>query len=67
MVNVIANMLKPDTDLTINFNGGNEIEMAIAEGNANVEMNFSGENDIEEIDATENSNVTLNANEKLWV
>lgn len=63
MVNVIANTIKADTDLTINFNGGNEIEMAIAEGNANVEMNFSGENEIEEVYATENSNVTLNANE----
>ena len=51
MVDVTANELYTDNDLTMNFNGGNKIENVDVAGSAEVEMNYSGENEVEEVHA----------------
>ncbi|MBR3225411.1 MAG: hypothetical protein IKF78_08820 [Atopobiaceae bacterium] len=61
MQNVTANKFATDEDLTINFNGGNDIENTEISGSATVEMNFSGENKVEDIVATDESNLTISA------
>ena len=61
MVDVVANELRTDESLDMNFNGGNEIENVVVEGDANVEMSFTGENEVEDIYATDNANLTVNA------
>ncbi len=61
MVNVTAGTLYTDQDLTVNFNGGNEVGNVDVAGSAEVELNFTGENEVEEVHATESSDVTINA------
>lgn len=62
MAGVTAETLTTDEDLTVNFNGGNDIKAVITEGTADVGLNFSGDNEVEEVYATGSSNVTINAN-----
>ena len=62
MANVKANKFATDEDLTINFNGGNDIEQTEVSGSATVEMNFEGENKVEDIVAKDDSDLTINAN-----
>ena len=62
MFNVTAYTLATDQDLTMNFNGGNDLEDVTVKGDANVQMNFAGENEVEDVFAQDNSNVTINAN-----
>lgn len=62
MANVTANSFSTDEDLTINYNGGNDIENTEVTGSATVEMNFSGENEVEDIVAKDDSSLTINAN-----
>lgn len=62
MVNVVANTVQTDQDLTMNFNGGNEIEFVDVSGSAEVTANFDGENEVEDFQATEDANLTINAN-----
>ncbi len=61
MANVTANKFSTDEDLTINFNGGNDIENTEVSGSATVEMNFEGTNEVEDIVAKDDSNLTINA------
>lgn len=61
IVNVTANNLVVDEDLTVNFNGGNDVEEFDVRGSANVEVNFAGENEVEDTHAHDASNVTVNA------
>lgn len=63
MVDVIAERFSTDEDLSVSFNGGNEIDNFDIEGNANVEASFSGSNEVEDINAKDSSNVTINADE----
>ena len=62
MINVIANSVRVDEDLSVNFNGGNEVEVLTIEGSANVELNYSGENEVEDTHVYDQANVTVNAN-----
>ena len=61
MVNVVAETLTTNEDLTMNFNGGNEINDVYVKDSATVEMNFAGENEVEEVHASGTSDVTVNA------
>lgn len=62
MVGVTAGQFYTDENLSVNFNGGNNINNVIVEGSAEVDLSFSGENEVEEVHASDNSNVTINAN-----
>ena len=59
---VVAEDFFTDENLTVNFNGGNEIDAVGIGGSAEVTLNFAGENEVEDIVATENADVTINAN-----
>ena len=61
MADVTAGELYTDEDLSVQFNGGNNIEDVVAAGSAEVDLSFSGENEVEEVHATEDSDVTINA------
>ena len=61
MVGVTAGELYTDEDLSINFNGDNEIGTVNIEGSAEVDMNFTGENEVEEVHSSGESDVTINA------
>lgn len=61
MNDVTAGELYTDEDLSVNFNGGNEIEQVTVESSAEVELSFSGENEVEEVHAFDDSDVTINA------
>lgn len=61
MAGVTANELFSDEDLSVNFNGDNNIEQVNTAGSAEVELSFTGENEVEEVHASEQSNVTINA------
>ena len=63
MIDVTADKLTCDEDLTINFNGGNDIEHTQVTGDANVTLNFNGDNEVEDIEAYDNSDLTVNVNE----
>lgn len=63
MVDVTAGVVRTDEDLTMNFNGGNDVGAVVAEGDSNVKMNFDGKNQIEDVWAAENSDVTVNADD----
>lgn len=62
MSGVTAGEFFTDENLSVNFNGGNDIENVNIAGSAAVELTFAGENDVEEVHASGSSNVTLNAN-----
>ncbi|MBR3181489.1 MAG: LPXTG cell wall anchor domain-containing protein [Eggerthellaceae bacterium] len=62
MANVTASSMSVDEDLTVSFDGGNDIGVFDIEGSANVEVNFTGDNGVEDIHAHDSSNVTINAN-----
>ena len=62
MVDVTADVLYTDQDLSVNFNGGNEIKNVNVADSAEVDLNFSGENNVEEVRALDSSDVTINAN-----
>ena len=62
MENVTANDMHTDQDLSINFNGGNDIEVLRIDGSANVDVNFEGENEVEDTHVYDDANVTVNAN-----
>ena len=62
MVGVKAGELFADEDLSVSFNGGNDIDEVNVAGSAVVELSFAGENEVEEVRASESSNVTINAN-----
>lgn len=62
MVNVVANNMYTDESLTVNFNGGNDIEDFTVGGSATVEVNYAGENEVEDTHAVDNANLTVNAN-----
>ena len=61
MVNVTANELFTDENLTMNFNGGNEISQVEVAASAEVEMSFTGENEVAEVRAGDNADVAINA------
>lgn len=61
MANVTANNVRVDEDLTVNFNGGNDIEVFDVEGSANVDVNFTGENEVEDTHVRDNASATINA------
>ncbi len=61
MVGVTAGELYTDEDLSVNFNGGNDIEAVTVTGSAEVELGFSCENEVEEVHAFDKSDVTINA------
>lgn len=63
MIDVTADKLTCDEDLTINFNGSNDIEHTQVTGDANVTLNFNGDNEVEDIEAYDNSDLTVNVNE----
>lgn len=62
MADVTAYALYTDEGLSVNFNGGNDIEVVDIEGSAEVDLNFSGENEVEDVFAIGESDVTINAN-----
>ena len=62
MVGVTVGELFTDEDLSINFNGENEIGEVNVAGSAEVEMSFSGENEVDEVHSFGESDVTINAN-----
>lgn len=62
MAGVTAGELYTDENLSVNFNGGNEIEQVSVTGSAEVGLNFAGENEVEEVHSSGQSNVTINAN-----
>lgn len=61
MVNVVAETMSIDQSLTVNFNGGNEIDGVAVTGSAEVEMNFTGENEVEDIAVGGKADLTINA------
>ena len=61
MVDVVAKTMSIDQDLTVNFNGGNEIDYVTVTGSAEVEMNFTGENEVENIGVGGKADLTINA------
>lgn len=61
MEDVTAGELYTDEDLSVHFNGGNDIEDVTCAGSAEVELSFTGDNEVEEVHATESSDVTVNA------
>ena len=61
MVNVVAETMSIDQGLTVNFNGGNEIDGVAVTGSAEVEMNFTGENEVEDIAVGGKADLTINA------
>ena len=61
VINVTAATVYTDENLTMNFNGGNDIHQVEVASSAEVEMNFTGENEVTEVYAKDNSDVTLNA------
>lgn len=63
MLGVTANTLSTDEDLTVNFNGGNDIDTFKITDDANVVANYEGENEVEDIEAYDQSSVTVNMNE----
>lgn len=63
MYDVTAGYVTTDEDLTVNFEGGNEIDHFQVTGDAEVEVNFEGENEVEDIEAYDTSDVTVNMNE----
>lgn len=62
IVGVTAGNVTTDEDLTVNFNGGNDIDHFEATGDSNVTVNFSGENAVEDLEAHDNVNMTVNVN-----
>lgn len=62
LAGVVADQMTTDEDLTINFNGGNEIEDVYVTGDAEVEVNFAGENEVEDFNAKDQSILTINEN-----
>lgn len=62
MVDVTASTLYTDEDLTVNFNGGNDIGEIDVAGEANTELNFNGENEVGEINVTDEATAELNFN-----
>jgi len=61
LTDVEAGMLFTDEDLSVRFNGGNDIEAVTVGGSANVDLGFTGENEVEDILAAGQSRVTINA------
>ena len=61
MLNVIAGNVRVDEDLTVNFNGGNNIGVFDIEGSANVEVNFTGDNEVEDTHVHDAASATINA------
>ncbi len=61
MVNVVANTMTTDQDLTVNYNGGNEIGEVYITDSADVTANFTGENNVEDFFIQDNASLTLNA------
>lgn len=61
MTDVTAGNVRVDEDLTISFNGGNDIDDFDIEGSANVEVNFTGENHVEDTHVHDDANVVINA------
>ena len=61
MVNVTAGNMQVDESLSINFNGGNEIDDLNIGGSAQVDVNFTGENKVEDTNVTDGASVTINA------
>ena len=61
MEDVTAGELYTDEDLSVHFNGGNDIEDVTCAGSAEVELSFTDDNEVEEVHATEDSDVTINA------
>ena len=62
MANVKAASVMLDEDLTVNFAGGNDIEVLNIEGSANVVVNFTEENEVEDAHIFDNATVVINAN-----
>lgn len=60
MVDVVAGTVFTDEDLTINFNGDNEVDDVVSAGNASVTINANGNNEFDEVIVYENSKVTIN-------
>ena len=61
MANVTASNVRVDEDLTINFNGGNDVGVLDVEGSANVDVNYTGENEVEDTHVHDTASATINA------
>ena len=61
MKDVTAGNVRMDEDLTVNFNGGNDIDDFDIEGSATVEVNFKGENHVEDTHVHDDANAVINA------
>ena len=61
MANVTASNVRVDEDLTINFNGGNDVGVLDVEGAANVDVNYSGTNEVEDTHVHDTASATINA------
>ena len=61
MANVTASNVRVDEDLTINFNGGNDVGALDVEGSANVDVNYTGENEVEDTHVHDTASATINA------
>lgn len=61
MANVTASNVRVDEDLTVNFNGGNDVGVFDVEGSANVSVNYTGENEVEDTHVHDTANATINA------
>ena len=61
MANVTANNVRVDEDLTVNFNGGNDVGVLDVEGAANVDVNYTGENEVEDTHVHDTASATINA------
>ena len=63
MENVVADNVWTDESLTMDFNGGNDIDKVQVTGDAEVTTNFSGNNEVEDIEAYNNAKLTVNMND----
>lgn len=62
MTDVRASNMYVDEDLSVNFNGGNEIGDFTIGGSATVDVDYSGSNNVEDTHVRDNANATINAN-----
>ena len=60
MVDVTASNVWTNESLSVNFNGGNEIDTFQVKDDANVTVSFEGDNEVEDIEAYDKSQVTIN-------
>ena len=62
MIGVTASELFIDEDLSVNFNGENDIDLVKIEGSAEVDVDFSGDNEVDDFSIGGQADVTIEAN-----